>query len=469
VLFISHWLQSTVLFSASTDLPAVIAIVVSRADSASEHIGEQLLELGDWTEHTDDTRPDADGGGTYYRTDGFCLRTFDDLHIYLDRPDAAFDDPDLLLVVSRHSGETGPLLTAHFTGNFGDAEYGGAAGQFARACPNAAAEAVAALDRHAPDGYEAGTECTHHGPTDVGVPSMFVELGSGEDQWDDPEGARAVARAVLDLRGVDADREKQVAGFGGGHYAPRFGRIVRETTWAVGHVGADWGLEAMGNPAANRDVVRRAVEVSAAEYVLVEGDRPGLRDVLDDLGYRVVSETWLQETSAHPLPVVETVEARMAGVSEGLRFGSVVPDTADAIVVTDLPADLVDAAHGVDPAAARTAVADVAVAFETTEGGTRPHGRIALPATDPAAAADDLTDALAAVLRASYDEVRREDGEVIARTAAFDPAAARELGVPEGPAFGRLADGQAVDIDGERIDPETVRTERVERFPSASP
>jgi D-aminoacyl-tRNA deacylase len=450
----------------------VIALVVSRADSASEHIGEALLDVGDWTERTDDTRPDADGGGVYYRTDGFSLRTFDDLHIYLDRPDAAFDDPDLLIVVSRHSGETGPLLTAHFTGNFGDAEYGGEAGRFARACPNAASEVVAALDRHAPDGYEVGTECTHHGPTDVGVPSMFVELGSGEAQWADPAGAEAVARAVLDLRGVAADREKQVAGFGGGHYAPRFGRVVRETAWAVGHVGADWGLEAMGNAAANRDVLDRAMDASATEYALVEGERPGLRDTLTDLCYRVVSETWLQETSAHPLPVVEAVEARMDDVNEGLRFGSVVPAVngapADAIAVTDLPTDLIDAAHGVDADATRAAVADAAVAFETTEGGTRPRGRVALPAADPAAAAADLTDALAAVLRESYDDVRREDGEVVARTAAFDPAAARELGVPEGPAFGRLADGQAVEVGGERVDPESVRTERVERFPAAT-
>jgi len=448
----------------------VIALVVSRADSASEHVGEQLLDLADWTEHRDDSRADADGGGIYYRTDGFSLRTFDDLHIYLERPDAAFDDPDLLVVVSRHSGETGPLLTAHFTGNVGDAEYGGAPGRFARACPNAAAEAVAALDRYAPDGYEVGTECTHHGPTDVGVPSMFVELGSDEAQWTDPAGAEAVARAVLDLDG-DADRDKQVAGFGGGHYAPRFGRIVRETAWAVGHVASDWGLEAMGNPAANRDVLRRAVEASATEYVLVDGDRPGLEGVLDNLGFRVVTETWLRETSTHPLSLVEAVEARMADVSEGLRFGEVVPAgaesaPADAVVVTDLPAGLVDAAGDVDAAATRTAVAEASVAFETTEGGTRPRGRIALPADDPAGAADALTDALAGVLRDSYDEVTRQDGEVIARTEAFDPAAARELGVPEGPAFGRLANGQAVDVDGERIPPETVRTERVERFPA---
>jgi len=451
----------------------VIAIVVSRADSASEHVGEALLDIGDWTERTDDSRPDADGGGTYYRTDGFELRTFDDLHIYLERPDAAFDDPDLLVVVSRHSGETGPLLTAHFTGNFGDAEYGGEPGQFARACPNAASEALTALDRHAPDGYEVGTECTHHGPTDVGVPSMFVELGSDEAEWADPAGARAVAQAVLGLHGVGADRTKQVVGFGGGHYAPRFGRVVRETAWAVGHVAADWGLEAMGNPAANRDVLRRAVEASATEYALVEGDRPGLVSVLEDLGCRVVTETWLRETSAQSLPVVEAVEARMDDVTEGLRFGASIvdeeTDAADAIVVTALPTDLVDAAFGVDADATRAAVEEVAVAFETTEGGTRPRGRIALPADDPDGAADALTDALAAVLRESYDEVSRRDGEVTARTEAFDPAAARTLGVPEGPAFGRLADGQAVEVDGERIDPAAVRTERVERFPAVRP
>jgi len=446
----------------------VIAIVVSRADSASEHIGEALLDIGDWTEHRDDARPDADGGGTYYRTDGFELRTFDDLHIHLDDPDAAFDDPDLLVVVSRHSGETGALLTAHFTGNFGDAEYGGDPGHFARACPDAAKRVVQALARHAPEEYEVGTECTHHGPTDVGVPSMFVELGSDEPQWSDPEGARAVARAVLDLRDADADRAKQLVGFGGGHYAPTFGRIVRETAWAVGHVGADWGLEAMGNPATNRDVLRRAVEASAADHALVEGDRPGLVSVLDDLGCRVVSETWLQETSTHPLPVVEAVESRVAPVSEGLRFGDVVPesddDPADAIVVADLPTGLLDAAHGADAEATRAAVAAATVAFETTEGGTRPQGRAVFPASDPAAAADDLTDSLVGILRESYDEVRREDGSVVARTEAFDPAAARTLGVPEGPEFGRLADGQAVEVGGERIEPEAVQTERVETF-----
>jgi len=181
----------------------VIAIVVSRADNASEHIGERLLELDDWTADEDSTRRDAAGGGTYYRTDGFELREFDGLHIELDDPTDAFSaEPELLVFVSRHSGETGKLLTAHVTGNFGPAPYGGEPGTLSRAAPGAEKRVVEALAEHAPEGYEVGIECTHHGPTDVSVPSLFVELGSAEPQWTDPEAARAVARAVLDLRGT---------------------------------------------------------------------------------------------------------------------------------------------------------------------------------------------------------------------------------------------------------------------------
>jgi len=67
----------------------MLAIVVSRADEASEHIGAQLRARTDWTEHLDESRPDAAGGGTVYRTEGAELRTFDDLHLHLDGAAAA--------------------------------------------------------------------------------------------------------------------------------------------------------------------------------------------------------------------------------------------------------------------------------------------------------------------------------------------------------------------------------------------
>ncbi|WP_459194449.1 D-aminoacyl-tRNA deacylase [Halosimplex sp. J119] len=463
----------------------MLAVVVSRADSASVHIGERLREVTDWTEHTDGNRSDADGGGTVYRTGSVELREFDALHLDIDDAAEAFGrvdgegavrEPDLLVFASRHAGETDELLTAHPTGNFGPAEYGGKPGHFARTCPNAHTRVVEALEAHAPPGYDVGVECTHHGPTAVGVPSMFVEVGSAEPQWEDPDAAEAVARAILSISDVVPDappengHRRHLVGFGGGHYAPRFERVVRETDWTVGHVAADWCLDAMGDPTANRDVIRRAFEASAAEYGLVEGDRPDLKRVVADLGYRVVSETWVRETAGVPLALVDAVEDRLDTVGEGVRFG----DRAVAyerdighgelqadLTVVDLPTELVSAAAGVDSDATREAVAESTIAYETTEGGTRLGDRAVVDGDHDA---DALVADLAGVLEAGYDAVEREDGVVVARETAFDPERARTLGVPDGPKFGKLADGEAVTVNGDRIDPSVVHVDREHRF-----
>jgi D-aminoacyl-tRNA deacylase len=440
----------------------MLAIVVSRADSASEHVGDHLLNLADWTEHEEESRSDAEGGGTYYRTDGAELRTFDGLHLHLDGAAAAFDESDLLVFASRHSGETGPLLTAHATGNFGPAEYGGGEGSLARAAPNALRAVRRFFEEYAPEGYDAGIECTHHGPSAVGCPSLFVELGSGEDEWDDPAGAEAVARSILALRGVDPTDYRTVVGFGGGHYAPRFDRIVTETDWRVGHVAADWVLETMGDPRESRAVVGKAFAMSGTEFALVDGDRPRLESVIEDLGFETVSETWLRETTDVPLELVERIERELSPVDEGLRFGAAAEGYDGEFVADELPEELLEAANGVDRAAVLEAVDERAVAYETTEGGSLVAGPVAL------AEADDrrvLIEALAAVLESKYDTVEVREGEVHAVREAFDPDLAREAGVEEGPAFGRLADGRSVEVDGETVAPGEVRSARERRFP----
>ena len=440
----------------------MLAIVVSRADSASEHIGDHLLNLADWTEHEDKSRSDAEGGGTYHRTDGAELRTFDDLHLRLDGAAAAFDEPDLLVFASRHSGETGPLLTAHATGNFGPAEYGGGAGSLARAAPNALRAVRRSFEEHAPEDYDSGIECTHHGPSAVGCPSLFVELGSGEDEWADPAGAEAVARSILALRGVDPTDYRTVVGFGGGHYAPRFDRIVTETGWRVGHVAADWALEAMGDPRESRAVVGKAFAMSGTEFALVDGDRPQLESVIEELGFETVSETWLRETTGVPLELVERVERELAPVDEGLRLGAAAEGYDDEFVVAELPAELLEAANGVDRAAVLEAVDERAVAYETAEGGSLVAGPVALAEADDRRA---LVEALAAVLESKYDTIEIREGEVHAVREAFDPALAREAGVEEGPAFGRLADGRSVEVDGEMVTPGEVRSAHERHFP----
>ena len=449
----------------------MLAIVVSRADEASVNIGEQLLDVADWTETVDDSRADADGGGTVYRTDGAELRTFEGRHLELEDPAVAFEGPDVLVFASKHAGETDELLTAHPTGNFGDAEYGGESGQFARAPPNAHRAVIHALAERAPEAYDVGMECTHHGPTDVGVPSMFVEVGSAESQWRDPAAARAVARAILDIRGTAADappengRRRQLVGFGGGHYVPRFERVVRETDWAVGHVGADWCLDAVAEWASGESeseaVIERALAASGAAYALVTGDHPDLVDTIESLGYRVVDERFLRETTGIPLEFVDAAEGAIEPVDEGLRFGEGAAAPDEQWRVVSLPAELLAEATGIDSKGVRSWFESNALAFGTEQQGTVVTGPCVLDAgTDRSAAVDALAD----VLTQRYDSVERDGGELRAREQRFDPALADTLGIPEGPKYGQLSAGQSVEVNGREIEPETVHSERIRRF-----
>ncbi|QIO22423.1 D-aminoacyl-tRNA deacylase [Haloarcula sp. JP-L23] len=449
----------------------MLAIVVSRADEASTHIGEHLLELAPWTETTDEDRADGEGGGTVYRTDGAELREFDALHLELDGVADAFDDPDCLVFASRHAGETDELLTAHHAGNFGAAEFGGEGGHFARACPSTHRAVVHALTDHAPEEYEVGMECTHHGPTEVGVPSMFVEVGSAEPQWRDPDAARAVAQAILDIRGVPADAPREngtrrhLVGFGGGHYAPRFERVIRETDWSVGHVAADWSLDALEEWADDETeraaVLDRAFDASVADYALLEDDRPALVETLTALGYRVVDETFVRETSGVPLDLVEALEGAVTPVGDGLRFGDPATEYAGEWTVVDLPGDLLSEATGIDEAAVRSWLDGHALAFDTEQNGTVVTGPVVLPADR---SHDDVVTALADVLRQRYDSVERDSGQLVAREERFDPDLARTAGVPEGPKFGKLSAGKPVEVDGEEIGPERFQRERIRRF-----
>ncbi len=450
----------------------MIGIVLSQADRASVHIGEQLRTLESWREEHDASRSDADGGGTVYRLDGVELREFEELHLHLDSVDSVFSDIDLLVFASRHAGETGPLLTAHPTGNFGPAEFGGHDRSLAQAAPNAQSTALAALTEHAPDGYDVGLEGTHHGPTELTTPSLFVELGSDERQWNDPEGAQAVARAILALRSVDPNAEKTLVGFGGGHYVPRFERVVRDTEWSVGHVGVDWALAAMGAPEKHRSVLKRAFERSGTTYALVEDD-PALERTIEELGYRTVSETWVRETDGIPLALVNHLERSVRPITDGLRFGDRCPSTDavsgefdptdhDELSRIEIPADLLTAANGIDHERTLSMVRSRAVAVTTTENGTKLDRIVVLPSTVDR---NHLTEAFITILQRKYD-VERDGENVIAHEDAFSPTLARQYGVPEGPAFGRLSNGQTVEIDDTIITPADVRERKTHMFSS---
>ena len=150
-------------------------------------------------------------------------------------------------------------------------------------------------------------------------------------------------------------------------------------------------------------------------------------------------------------------------IDDGLRFGE--PARADDgfedAIVEKLPAELVAEVEGIDREGAREVVERHALAFDTHESGTRLAERVLLAHEEDH---ESVIEGFADLLDREYGSVERRNGEFVVRETAFDPAAAAELGVPEGPKFGALADGDPVTVDGETIAPETVHTERERRF-----
>ena len=120
-----------------------------------------------------------------------------DSALYLQKLETS---PSLAIVASRHSSKSGtPTLTCHSTGNFGPAEAGGNPKQLGIAPALYLREALLGLKENPPEGYEVSLEVTHHGPSSLPFPIMFVEVGSTERGWEDMTACGFVAGVIEKL------------------------------------------------------------------------------------------------------------------------------------------------------------------------------------------------------------------------------------------------------------------------------
>jgi len=434
----------------------VIGIVVSRLDHVSALIGGEILEMREWVQKNDPTRLDSEGGGTYYCIEGFELREFSKLHIQLENVEEVFDRAECIVFVSRHVGGTGAILTAHYTGNFGAADFGGQKGELAMACPNAHKAIINALEKYAPIDYEVGIECTHHGPSDITVPSMFVELGSSEREWEDVEAANAIARAVLEIEGIGPFCEKTIVGFGGGHYLPRFERIIKQTDWSIGHVAADWCLESIDS--GDKEIIKKIFEKSGAMLALVVNGDLDLVNTIENMGYKVVNEKWIRETNGIDLEFVSRIENVMMTIEEGLRFGSI---RSDRIEIVEMNKDLLLDVQRVDCERVISVMIDNTVAFGTIQNGSIVSGKMAVQSKE---VQEILIEEFCRILELKYKSVEYRENKIIVKETVFDIEKANEFGIENGLEFGKLASGEPVEIENGLVMAEDVFTDRVKIY-----
>ncbi len=149
--------------------------------------------------------------------------------------------------VSTHRAESGiPSLTAHFTGNFGNNSLGGNAHEIARYSPSLLKRYFIEINslRSSIDAeYTITLEATHHGPTDLNSPVMFVEMGSSEKQWQDVKTASIISKALISSIESKKTFDKCAIAVGGTHYSDKFNKVELETEFALGPIIPKYALD----------------------------------------------------------------------------------------------------------------------------------------------------------------------------------------------------------------------------------
>jgi len=176
--------------------------------------------------------------GDIYRGKNFDLIEIDSPTISADWLDEKYEY-DGFIFLSKHAAESGTLaLTCHSTGNFDEAKFGGNKKELAIPYPDLQKRYMQKLwDNHESfSDFEITIEATHHGPTHLKKPSIFVEIGTTELQWNDETLCSAVAQLVVNTLEKPHGTSPFAICFGGTHYSEKFTKELLFDKYALGTV-----------------------------------------------------------------------------------------------------------------------------------------------------------------------------------------------------------------------------------------
>ncbi|MFX1395183.1 MAG: D-aminoacyl-tRNA deacylase [Promethearchaeota archaeon] len=187
-------------------------------------------------------------------------------------------DPDLLIFASRHRSETArPAFLTHTTGNWGPkAEFGGNPYQLSKTSAILQKAAYLSLqeqkDIKKKTEYSLDIEVTHHGPTTLEKPLIFIELGSSEAEWEIKEAGLVLAHALLGTceKYVEFQNDKNLKiciGFGGPHYAPNFKKLINYKDIAISFICPKYFIQYL-----NKEIINKMIEnnLEKVDYFIID-------------------------------------------------------------------------------------------------------------------------------------------------------------------------------------------------------
>jgi D-aminoacyl-tRNA deacylase len=264
-----------------------VLIISSQRDIAAQNIAQELIQTRNFQSVSGSSDVLLQNGDIF-------LKHVDTDSVYTDDLGVDFK-PEVVIFASRHRSESGePSLTVHWTGNpTSRADLGGNPKSLSFTDPPRLRAALLALDEACEArqlNYAVTMEATHHGPTELGVPTLFVEIGSGEEQWKDRQAASAVSEAIW-VAATSPNQGKVAVGFGGGHYSNKHCNGIRKDGYAFSHILSKYFFEEYDEEIIHMAFERTRGECRTAviDWKGVRGpDRARLLDTLEKMGVEVI-------------------------------------------------------------------------------------------------------------------------------------------------------------------------------------
>jgi len=285
----------------SFKIVAPVLIIVSELDQAGMNMLLTLREILQTGEPQEISVPESWKEGSYtleFTEDmQIAILTISVSHIRVDFM-KGFLDTNLVIFASKHSSESGKkTLLAHPLGNWGEDTIGsGLYHSIGIAPAYALYTAYHSIKKNkikaSLDEFWVGLEVSHHGPTELDVPAIFMETGGSATEWADLRATEVVAKAITDVAHAYTSPIEETLpcfiGIGGGHYAPAFIKRVDAKMLMVAHMIPKYHSDKL-----DEDFLRKVYERSIGKDMSFLLDKKGLKgsersrliELITKLGY----------------------------------------------------------------------------------------------------------------------------------------------------------------------------------------
>lgn len=382
--------------------------------------------------------------------------------IFQDHIDEGLES-DLIIFLSRHASMNPvPQLTVHVTGNLSTADFGGIPGSLAVAAPAWMHAILGNLSRHAPPGYRVSYEATHHGPTEISTPSLFVEVGSTAKEWSDPVAGTAVAMSVLEASPGGCI---PLIGLGGTHYARRETEISLTSRGAFGHIAPSREISSI-DPGMIMQMAEKSGAVAAFidKKALRSDEIRSIEDALLPCGLVRLNESDILNFGDITWEQYRAVLDLAFEVDPDCRPNLHRPKRGTPVILRFSPGLLEEAQKADQKALFEGISAIPLVHLQSPSGSILPQ--FIITEENPREILNALISLCVTLIR-KEQEISIAGDHLTIRKIRFDPRKARELGVPKGPLYRELVKGRTIRVNDQVITPEMVRasTERTIHIP----